>query len=100
MGDAYASGNWSVAAGNEDAFIAGWTEFLEWTKAENPGFEMASLIRDVDNPRHFVSFALWDSPETRKAWKASDGFRSRMGACRQLCDDMQGSDYDAAVVIR
>lgn len=100
MGDAFASGNWSVAAGNEETFMDRWAEFLEWTKAENPGFQVANLIRDVENPRHFISFAVWDDPASRRAWKSNPGFGSRMMACRQLCDDMQGSDYEVAVHIR
>ncbi|MGH2717757.1 MAG: putative quinol monooxygenase [Actinomycetota bacterium] len=98
-GESYASGNWLVAAGNEEAFVSHWTEFLEWTRADHQGFQTASLIRDADDPRHFVSFARWDDAESRAAWKQSPGFAQRMGACRALCDQFSGSDYATAVQI-
>ena len=98
-GEHYASGSWLVAAGNEDEFLARWRAFLEWTRDSMPGFRTARLIRDTDNPRHYISLAHWDSAEQRAAWKASPGFREKMGACRALCDDMSGSDYTEAVHI-
>lgn len=98
-GEHYASGNWLVAAGNEDEFLARWRAFLEWTRDSVPGFQTAMLIQDTDNPRHFISLAHWDSAEQRAAWKTNAGFREKMGACRALCDDMSGSDYTEAVSI-
>jgi len=99
MSEAFASGSWTVAAGNEEAFVARWTEFLEWTQAENAGFQYARLLQDTANPRHYISLARWDDAATRGAWKARPEFAQRMGACRALCDDMQGADYDSAVEI-
>ena|SRR5436309_130551 len=62
---AHASGNWHVAVGNESEFLARWQEFLEWTKASIPGFITASLLRDSEDPRNFVSVAKWESPDAR-----------------------------------
>lgn len=97
-GEHYASGNWMVATGNEEEFQAKWRAFLEASQSL-PGFRTAMLIRDTGNPRHFISLAHWDTAEQRAAWKASDGFRQGMGACRALCDDMSGSDYTEAIHI-
>ncbi len=99
MAEYYASGNWHVKEGEEQEFVERWTGFLQWTRKDHPALEAASLIRDQGDPRHFLSFASWEDPEARAAWKQSPEFAERFGACRELCDDFYGSDYERAVVI-
>jgi heme-degrading monooxygenase HmoA len=99
MGDSYASGNWMVKEGNEDEFLARWNEFLEWTRDNADGFGHANLIRDVSNPRHFLSFAEWADAESRSAWREMDGFAQRFGACRELCDDVQAGVFDRVAAV-
>lgn len=99
MGDEYASGSWKVGAGNEEKFQRLWVEFLEWTKADCPGFKYAGLIQETGNPRHFISFAAWEDTESRAAWKHKPGFRDRRDACVSLCDDFQGADYESAAQV-
>ena len=96
---AHASGNWHVAVGNESEFLARWQEFLEWTKASIPGFITASLLRDSEDPRNFVSVAKWESPDARTKWKAHEGFAEHLMACRKLCDGFEGGDFDLAVLV-
>lgn len=93
----FASGNWRVKAGSEDEFIARWTEFLEWTRSNAPGFVTASLIRQNQDPRHFVSFAEWEDTASRDKWRSLPEFAEKLGACRALCDEFQGLDYSRAV---
>jgi heme-degrading monooxygenase HmoA len=95
----YASGDWRVRRGAEQDFIARWSEFLHWTRAEAPGFLSASLIRDAEEPSHFVSFAEWETLDALLAWRRLPEFAARMGACRALCDDMRGSNYSLAVQV-
>ncbi len=38
---AYASGNWHVHTGNEDAFVARWTEFRDWVWTPSPASSRA-----------------------------------------------------------
>ncbi len=99
VGDHYASGDWVVTAGNEQAFIGRWTEFLGWTREAAPGLRWARLLQDDKDPRHFVSFASWESLEALGSWRALPEFPSRMGACRALCDDFRGGDYTVAVTV-
>jgi heme-degrading monooxygenase HmoA len=94
-----ASGDWHVRAGREADFIARWTEFLEWTKANAPGFHGARLIRDVEQPQHFVSVAEWESHSARQSWRGLPDFPSKFDACRQLCEDMRGGNYDLAAAV-
>jgi heme-degrading monooxygenase HmoA len=89
----FASGNWIVSEGKEDEFVTRWLAFLEWTKASSPGLSRALLIRDAENPRHFVSFAEWDSPQSMSHWRSQPDFSTKFGACRALCDDFRGGDY-------
>jgi heme-degrading monooxygenase HmoA len=96
----WASGDWKVRKGSEEEFIKRWKVFLEWTKASAPGFLGARLIRDGQEPAHFVSFAEWDSDEARQHWRGLPDFASKMGACRALCDEMRGSDYELAAEVR
>ena len=99
MSEHYASGNWQVTPGCADEFVERWREFLGWTRDNHPGLESATLIRSEDDPGRLVSFAIWASAEQRDAWKHSDGFMERFAACRQLCDDFTGGDYDRAITI-
>jgi len=96
---AYASGNWLVTEGKEDEFIARWTEFLGWARADVPGLVNARLIRDVEDARHFVSLAWWTDAASRRAWKQHERFAEHMGACRALCEEMAGSDFELAVEV-
>ena len=93
------SGDWYVKAGNEEAFVARWLEFLQWTKANAPGYLGARLLRDGEDPQHFVSIGEWTSHETRQAWRGLPDFPKYMGPCRALCDDMRGVNYDLAASV-
>src|SRR6266508_5283917 len=93
VGDHYASGDWVVTAGSEAEFLARWREFLGWTRAAAPGLQWARLIQDADNPRHFISFASWESLEALRSWRSLPEFASKLGACRALCDDFRGGNY-------
>jgi len=99
MSDNYASGNWVVSNGQEREFIQRWVEFLEWTRASARGLLSAQLIQDADDPRHFISFAGWESSEAMKAWRALPGFADKLSACRVLCEDFRGSSYTVAATV-
>jgi heme-degrading monooxygenase HmoA len=92
-GDSYASGTWVVKPGNEDQFVARWVEFLEWTRDNAHGFQGATLIREQDDTRHFVSFARWEHDDAQQEWRALPGFAEKIGACRELCEDMRGATF-------
>lgn len=89
-----ASGSWQVRPGEEDAFRQRWEEFLGWTRDSHPDLELARLVQSDDDPHWFVSFAGWSSPEARSAWKSSEGFALRFKACRELCDEFRGGDFE------
>jgi heme-degrading monooxygenase HmoA len=99
MSEELASGNWCVRQGREEQFVARWAEFLEWTRSAAPGLRSARLIRDREDPRHFISFADWDSADAMASWRSLPGFAEHLGACRELCDDFRGSSYTLAAAV-
>ena len=95
----YASGDWRVKEGSEDEFIARWHAWLSDSTKAVQGFGSARLLRDAEDPRHFVSFSDWADGAARDAWKASPGFATGLAGCRELCDDFQGADYSEAAIV-
>lgn len=99
MSDNYASGNWIVKEGRSDEFVARWREFLDWTASEVPGLVSATLIRDTDDGRHFVSLAEWESVAAIETWRSKPEFAAKLGACRALCDEFRGANFVRVVAI-
>jgi quinol monooxygenase YgiN len=95
----YTSGDWQVIEGKEDEFTEGWQSWLEWTRAEAPGLITARLLRDAQDPHHFVSWALWQDAASREAWWGKPGFSERMAALRAMCEEFRGGNYDMAVAV-
>lgn len=95
----WVSGNWQVAEGNAETFVDRWTDFLTWTKDANPGFLSARLIRDLEDPLHFVSFASWQDVDSVRAWKQQPDFAEHFQKCRALCTDMRSAVYELARAI-
>ena len=93
MAGEYASGNWMVKAGSEDEFIARWQGWLSQSTKAIEGFGSARLLRDAEDPRHFLSYSNWASGAARDAWKSSPAFAAGLASCRELCDDFRGADY-------
>jgi heme-degrading monooxygenase HmoA len=91
-GEHYASGNWRVKEGSEEEFMARWRAWLSASASAVRGFGSARLLRDTDDPRHFVSFSDWEDPGSRNDWKASPEFAKGIAACRELCEEFPGSD--------
>jgi heme-degrading monooxygenase HmoA len=98
MGDQYSSGNWHVKSGKESEFIERWTEFLQMARDAQLGLVSATLIRDDQDPKHFVSLAEWEG-SGRADWQALPEFMERYQACQALCDDSYGSDYERTVAV-
>lgn len=90
----WASGSWHVTDGKADEFVERWTEFLTWTKQANDGFLTARLIHDLADPGHYVSFAAWRDRESLSGWREKPEFAELFAACRALCTQMHGSNYE------
>jgi heme-degrading monooxygenase HmoA len=95
----YTSGDWHVRAGSEDAFVSRWREFLEYARAEAPGFVWARLLRDANDARHFVSVGEWQSLAAQSTWRGLPDFAAKFGACHALCDEDRNSNYTQAAKV-
>jgi len=93
MQETYTSGVWLAKAGEEDDFVEAWREFAAWARTM-PGCGTLRLVRDLDQPSRFMSFAPWESFETQRAWKELGEFRERMTAVRRHVDDFAPSTYE------
>ena len=99
MGTVYTSGTWVAKAGREDEFIAAWQELAEWTTSEVPGAVWATLLRNLDDPRRFVSFGPWDSMEAVAAWRAMPEFAERVAGIRDLLESFEPAAFEAVVEV-
>ena len=93
MTETYTSGTWIVKPGEEDDFVAAWREFVTWA-AELDGHGTFRLVRDLDNPAHFMSFAPWEQFESQAAWQALDEFPERVGRVRAHCSEFTGFTFE------
>jgi heme-degrading monooxygenase HmoA len=97
MGEVYTTGSWKPFAGQEEAFLREWEEFMAWA-CSLPGAGRAVLARDVRDPERFVSFAFWDSLESVKAWKGSPEFKPRMSKVQEHIDKFAPTELEVVAV--
>lgn len=86
MATPYTAGDWFVREGHEDGFVAAWQEMAAWTASEVPGSRWAVLLRDGEDPRHFLSVGPWDGADAIEAWRALPGFGGRISRIRGLLE--------------
>jgi heme-degrading monooxygenase HmoA len=93
MSMAYSSGAWTAKEGEGEAFVSAWTEFAEWL-GTMPGAGTARLVRDLGEPRRYLSFAPWESADAMRAWKIAPEFRERMSAVQQHVEQFTPSEFE------
>ena len=93
VGQPYSAGDWTVKAGQEAEFVERWSAFTKWSADNVPGAESFLLIQSQDNPRHFVSVGGWRDMEALQAWRQHPEFQELFSRCRELCEEMDGSNY-------
>lgn len=89
------SSTWlSVLAGTSaNPFVEEWRAFVTWT-SEMPGSGVFRLVRDLDRPNRYTSFAPWESFEAQQTWKELPEFRERIGRVRAHCDEFEPSTHE------
>jgi heme-degrading monooxygenase HmoA len=98
MAETYTSGLWVVKPGEEDAFVQAWTAFVTWASTMS-GSGTFRLVRDLDNPGRYMSFAPWDSFEAQAAWKQTPEFRESIGRVRSHCESFEPSTHELVTVV-
>ena len=93
MAETYTSGVWIVKPGEEEAFVQEWTDFVTWASSM-PGSGSFRLVRDVEHPGTYLSFAPWESFDAQNSWKEQPEFRERIMRVRSHCEDFQPSTYE------
>ena len=98
MAETYTSGTWIVKPGDEEAFVQKWTEFVTWASSF-PGSGTFRLVRDLEQPNTYLSFAPWESFEAQQAWKEQPEFRERIMRVRSHCEDFQPSVHELVTTV-
>ena len=89
MADIYTCGTWTVKRGREDDFVAAWEEFAQWSSRNIAGARWATLLQDDENPSRFLTVGPWESEEAVAEWRASQGFRERIGRIREMLEGFE-----------
>jgi heme-degrading monooxygenase HmoA len=98
VSETYSSGVWQVKAGEEDAFVEAWREFVGWS-AGMDGSGTFRLVRDLGEPGRYLSFAPWESLDAARAWQQQPEFAELLGRVRAHCDDFKPSSYETVAVV-
>jgi heme-degrading monooxygenase HmoA len=97
MGRPYTSGVWTVKPGREEDFVARWGELAEWASTEFPSAGQPTLLRDMDEPRRFVSFGAWNDMEQIDAFRQHAEFARNVARIREALDDFSPFTYEAVI---
>ena len=98
MTEVFTTGTWRAKPGQEDDFVAAWTDFASWAS----GFEGVGtlrLARDLSDPEQFVSFASWANIDLVHAWKGSPEFRERMARVQEHVAEFRPSELELASAV-
>lgn len=95
----YTSGTWIVKSGKEEEFARRWQESADQAVLQNPGVTFR-LLRDVENPRRFVSVGgAWRNAEQIAAARNSPSFQEAMAAIDEILESADLSTYDLVAEI-
>jgi heme-degrading monooxygenase HmoA len=88
MAKPYTHTSWVVKEGRERDFVERWREWADWTRRQGLASQ-AMLLRDVDDPRRFVSFGPWESIQAVSSWRAQAGYHERVAKLREVVDHFE-----------
>jgi quinol monooxygenase YgiN len=94
----YTSGDWHVKAENLEAFLESWTALAESSMGRGGGLGF-TLIRDVADPLHFVSFGRWRDSSALTMSRSRETFVELFKRCQSLCDRYRGADFRLEVAV-
>jgi heme-degrading monooxygenase HmoA len=98
MAELVTTGYWRPAETQEDAFIAAWTDFVQWA-AEQEGCGTLRLCRDLGNPGYFVSVATWRDADAAHAWKSSPEFAERMKRVQEHVVEFRPAELEVVAAV-
>jgi heme-degrading monooxygenase HmoA len=89
----YTHTSWIVKEGRESEFVERWNEWADWTRRQGLA-SRALLLRDVDDPRHFVSFGPWESMQAVGSWRAQAGYGERVARLREVVEHFEPRTFE------
>jgi heme-degrading monooxygenase HmoA len=96
VGIFYTSGRWSVKPGHEEAFARAFAE--SGVKDVNPPIrgllQRPRLLRDLSQPRSYLSYAVWESREAIEEFRSRPDFPPMIARMKEHLDDMQISTLE------
>ncbi|MBE0476048.1 MAG: antibiotic biosynthesis monooxygenase [Coriobacteriia bacterium] len=95
----YTSGDWLVMPGHEQEFVDAWLEFAHQSNTEFGQGGWGMLLRDKDEPRHFISVGSWPDERAVEQWRASHTFRHGVESVRIHVEDMTIRTLDHAAEV-
>ena len=98
MAETYTSGTWIVKPGEEEAFVREWTAFVAWGSTM-PGSGTFRLVRDLERPGAYLSFAPWESFEMQRDWKQTEEFAVRMKRVQEHVDGFEPATFELVVEV-
>jgi len=84
----YTHTSWVVKEGREDEFVERWREWADWTRRQGLASQ-AMLLRDVDDPRRFISFGPWESIQAVSNWRAQSCYHERVVKLGEVVDHFE-----------
>jgi heme-degrading monooxygenase HmoA len=85
MGTPFTHTTWQVKPGREEEFIQRWVEWVKWSHRQGLRSQ-ARLLRDVENPSTFVSFAPWETVSAVRTWRGESGYHERVARLQELVE--------------
>lgn len=95
----YTSGVWVVKEGREEEFARRWQESADRAALEFPGVTFR-LLRDVEEPRRFVSFGgAWRNAEQIASARNLPSFQETMASIQDLLESSEIATYELVAEI-
>ncbi|KWX00381.1 antibiotic biosynthesis monooxygenase [Carbonactinospora thermoautotrophica] len=96
MATPYSMGEWYVKEGREEEFVELWQRFADWTVQRVHGSTWVRLLRDLEDPRRFISFGPWADQEAIDAWQEMPEAREYLAALRELVEGFEPRTLELA----
>ena len=93
MADLYTHTRWLVKAGDEDEFVARWNEWVDWSHRQGLAAQ-ALLLRDLDEPRTFVSFGPWENLSAVRNWRALTDYQERVAHLSEVVESFEPRTFE------
>lgn len=85
----FSAGDWTVKEGHDDrAFVEAWLASVDMDPPIEGLKVRPRLLKDLDRPGHYLSFAEWESREAIDAFRSRSDFPGVIGRIKEHADFM------------